>query len=244
MVAVMDSPTIRQLRTEWQTLGTAPHSRTVFLRLAACEPVIAHLQVNDLAELVDVLSLSSHQLSRNEAAAVIAAMLRSAGVDVVVPRAIIQALIPGVVALSRRIDSADGPWCDLDQFFVDAISCLWEQIVAWSGTTRPYAAGDLLSGVRTRLRTLQASERRHRSRRADTPDALDLIPGSIGRTGEELLTAELIEATGHRLTSADATLLYSTAVLGMSVAEVADHTGESVVRLRRRRRNLIAGLVA
>jgi hypothetical protein len=206
--------------------------------------VVARLQVNDLAELVDVLSLSSHQLSRNEAAAVIAAMLRSAGVDVLIPRAIIQALIPGVLALAQRFDSADGPWCDLDQFFVDAISCLWEQITTWSGTTHPYAAGDLLSGIRTRLRTLQASERRHRCRRVDSPDALDLIPASIGRTGEELLAAELIDATGHGLTPADATVLYSTAVLGMSVAEVADHTGESVVRLRRRRRNVIAGMVA
>jgi hypothetical protein len=240
----MDTPTIRRLRSEWQALGTTPHSRTACQRLAACEPVIARLQVNDLAELVDVLSLSSHQLSRNEAAAVIAAMLRSAGIDVLIPRAIIQALIPGVVALSRRIDSADGPWSDLDHFFVDAISCLWEQIITWSGTTHPYAAGDLLSGVRTRLRTLQASERRHRCRRVDSPDALDLIPASIGRTGEELLAAELIDATGHRLTPADATVLYSTAVLGMSVVEVADHTGESVVRLRRRRRNAIAGMVA
>src|ERR1035437_4986437 len=179
----MDSPTIRQLRTEWQALGTAPQSMTACQRLAACEPVIAHLQVNDLAELVDVLSLSSHQLSRNEAAAVVA-------------------------ALAQRYDSADGPWSDLDHFFVDAISCLWEQIITWSGTTHPYAAGDLLSGVRTRLRTLQASERRHRCRRVDSPDALDLIPALIGRTGEELLAAELIDATGHGLTPADATVLY------------------------------------
>jgi hypothetical protein len=241
MVATMDSPTIRQLRTQWQAIGAAPQSRTACQRLAACEPVIAHLQVDDLAELVELLSLTSHRLSRNEAAAVIAAMLRSAGVDVLIPRAIIQALIPGVVGLSRRVDSADGPWSDLDPFFVDAISCLWEQIITWSGTTRPFAAGDLLSGVRTRLRTLQASERRHRCRRVDSPDALDLIAGSIGRTGEELLTADLIEATGHGLTPTDASLLYSTAILGMSVAEVADYTGESVVRLRRRRRNVIPG---
>src|ERR1035441_8377201 len=108
----MDSPTIRQLRTEWQALGTAPQWMTACQRLAACEPVIARLQVNDLVELVDVLSLSSHQLSRNEAAAVIAAMLRSAGVDVLIPRAVIQALIPGVLALAQRFDSADGPWCE------------------------------------------------------------------------------------------------------------------------------------
>ena len=76
------------------------------------------------------------------------------------------------------------------------------------------------------------------------PDALDLIPASVGRTGEELLATELIEAFGHGLMAADASLLYSTAILGMSVAEVADQTGESVTRLRRLRRNLIDGLVA
>src|ERR1035437_7504198 len=240
----MDSPTIRRLRSEWQAIGTTPQSSTACHRLAECEPVVADLGVGNLAELVAALSLSSGRLSRNEAAEVITAMLRSADVDALAPRAIIEALIPGILALPRSLDLADGPWCDFDQFFVDAISCLWEQIITWSGTTHPYAAGDLLSGVRTRLRTLQASERRHRCRRVDSPGALDLIPASIGRTGEELLAAKLIDAAGHRLTPADATLLYSTAVLGMSVAEVADHTGESVVRLRRRRRNVIAGMVA
>ena len=243
-MTVMDSPTIKRLRTEWQAIGTTPQSIAACHRLAQCEPVVADLEVGNLTELVAALSLSSGRLSRNEAAEVITAMLRSADVDALVPRAIIEALIPGILALPRSLDLADGPWCDLDHFFVDAISCLWEQIITWSGTTHPYAAGDLLSGVRTRLRTLQASERRHRCRRVDSPDALDLIPASIGRTGEELLAAELIEATGHGLTPADATVLYSTAVLGMSVAEVADHTGESVVRLRRRRRNAIAGMVA
>src|ERR1039458_8965583 len=244
MVVDMDSPTIKRLRSEWQAIGTTPPSSTACHRLAQCEPVVADLEVGDLAELVAALSPSSARLTRNEAAEVITAMLRGADADVLIPRAIIQALIPGVVALSRRIDTTDGPWCDLDQFFVDAISCLWEQIITWSGTTHPYAAGDLLSGVRTRLRTLQALERRPRCRCVDSPDALDLIPASIGRTGEELLAAELIDATGHGLTPADATVLYSTAVLGMSVAEVADHTGESVVRLRRLRRNAIAGMVA
>src|ERR1035441_6570112 len=184
-MTVMDSPTIRRLRSEWQAIGTTPQSIAACHRLAQCEPVVADLEVGNLAELVAALSPSSARLTRNEAAAVITAMLRSADVDELIPRAIVQALIPGVLALAQRFDSADGPWSDLDHFFVDAISCLWEQIITWSGTTHPYAAGDLLSGVRTRLRTLQASERRHRCRRVDSPDALDLIPASIGRTGEE-----------------------------------------------------------
>ena len=93
----MDSPTIRQLRNEWRAIGSAGASRTAFHRLAACEPVIARLDVDDLAELVSAVSASSGALSRNEAAAVIAAMLRRATVNPLIPRTIIQALIPGIL---------------------------------------------------------------------------------------------------------------------------------------------------
>jgi hypothetical protein len=64
-------------------------------RLAQCEPVVADLEVDNLAELVTALSPSSGQLSRNESAEVITAMLRSADVDALVPRAIIEPSSPG-----------------------------------------------------------------------------------------------------------------------------------------------------
>jgi DNA-directed RNA polymerase specialized sigma24 family protein len=244
MVVDMNSPTISRLRTEWQALGTAPPSSAACHRLAEIEPLVAHLEVNNLAELAAALSLSSGRLSSREAAAVIAAMLRGADADVLIPRAIIQALIPGVLALPQRVDTADGPWCDLDAFYADAISALWELTTSWSGTHRPYAAGDLLSAVRTRLRTLQATERRHRCRQTSSPDPLDTLPASIGRTGEELLAAALVDATGHGLTIADAAVLYATRVLGMSLAEVADIAEVPTGHLRRQRRNAIDRLVA
>jgi hypothetical protein len=206
--------------------------------------VVARLEVDDLAELISALSLSSDRLSRHEAAAVITAMLRSADVDALIPRAIIQALIPGVLGLSRRIDIAGGPWSDLDAFLADAISALWELTMSWSGTNHPYAAGDLLSAVRTRMRTLQTSERRHRSHQSGTPGALDILPASIGRTGEELLAAALAEATEDGMEVADAAVLYATRVLGMSMIEVADLAGVPAGHLRRRRRNAVERLVA
>jgi DNA-directed RNA polymerase specialized sigma24 family protein len=240
----MDSPTIKRLRSEWQAIGTTPPSSAACHRLAEIEPLVAHLEVGNLAELVAALSMSSGGLSRNEAAEVITAMLRGADVDALIPRAIIQALIPGVLALPQRVDTAVGPWCDLDAFYADAISALWELTTSWSGTHRPYAAGDLLSAVRTRLRTLQSSERRHRSRQSGTPGELDTLPASIGRTGEELLAAALVEATGHGLTIADAAVLYATRVLGMSLTEVAAIAGVPAGHLRRRRRNAIGLVVA
>ena len=240
----MDSPTIKRLRSEWQAIGTTPQSIAACHRLAQCEPVVDRLEVGDLAELVAGLSLSSGGLSRNEAAEVITAMLRSADVDALVPRAIIEALIPGILALPRSLDLADGPWCDFDAFYGDAVSALWELTTRWSGTHRPYAAGDLLSGVRTRLRTLQSSERRHRSRQSGTPGELDTVSASIGRTGEELLAAALAEAPGHGLKVADAAVLYATRVLGMSLTEVAQLAGIPPGKLRYRRQIAIDRLVA
>jgi hypothetical protein len=206
--------------------------------------MIAGLNVNNLAELVTALSSSSAALSRTEAAAVITAMLKSATVDPLIPRAIIQALIPGILGLARRIDGTAGPWGDLDTFYGDAISCLFEQITAWSGTLRPYAAGDLLSGVRVRLRTLHVSEARHRSRRLDTSAALEALPGSIGPSGEELLAAAITEATGPGLPAVDAAVLYATRVLGLPLSEVVVLTGVSRRRLGRRRSHAIAAVVA
>ena len=116
--------------------------------------------------------------------------------------------------------------------------------MTWSGAHRPYAAGDLLSAVRTRMRTLQASEHRHRSRQASTPDALDTLPASIGRTGEELLAAALADATGHGLNVADAAVLYATRVLGMSLGEVADLAADTCSSSSATEANAIDRLVA
>jgi hypothetical protein len=183
-------------------------------------------------------------LSRNEAAAVIAAMLHSATVDPLIPRAIIQALIPGILNLTGRMDATAPPWNDFDAFYGDTVSCLFEQITTWAGTRRPYAAGDLLSGVRTKLRTLQISEARHGSRRLDTPAALEALPGSIGPSGEELLAACIHEAAGDGLAGSDAAVLYATRVLGLPLVEVAELTGVSVRRLGRQRSHAVAFVVA
>jgi hypothetical protein len=240
----MDTPTTRRLRREWQVLGTAPPSRTAYLRLADSEPAIARLDADDLAGLVAALSPAAGRLTRNEAATVIAAMLARAGTDELVPRAIVQALLPGVLALVKRFDISEGPWQDVDGFLSDAISCLWEQITVWTGTVRPYAAGDLLSATRTRLRTLQTTERRHRSRRGTAPEGMDVFRAGGDRSGEELLAHALAEATGDGLAAADAAVLYATSVLGLTMAELSELAGEPVSQLRRQRRSAITQLVA
>ena len=244
MVAAMDSPTIRGLRIEWLALGTTPASRlpvAAWLRASQSSPISGWRTWPSWSA---ALSPSSLRLTRNDAAGVIAAMVRGAQVDPLIPRAIVQALIPGVLTLSRRIDTANGPWSDLDSFYADAVSVLWELTSRWAGSDRPYAAGDLLAGVRTRLRTLQQSECRHGSRRNGDPAALDHLAASVGPSGEELLANVLGDAIGYGVKIADAAVIYATRVLGLSVAEVADLAGLPAGHLRRRRRYAIHRLVA
>jgi hypothetical protein len=148
----MDSPTIRHLRTEWLAIGTTPQSAAACHRLAQCEPVVDRLKVDNLAELVAALSPSSGRLSRNEAAEVITAMLRSADVDALVPRAIIEALIPGVLALPKRFDLAEGPWCDLDAFHADAAVLYATRVLGMSVTEVAQLAGLPAGHLRRRRR--------------------------------------------------------------------------------------------
>jgi hypothetical protein len=100
MVAAMDSPTIRGLRIEWLALGTARASHLAYCRLGACEPVVAALGAEDLAELVAALSPSSLRLTRTDAPGVIAAMQRSAQIDPLIPQAVVQARV--LTALTNR----------------------------------------------------------------------------------------------------------------------------------------------
>jgi hypothetical protein len=212
---------------------------------ASLEPVIADLRVGNLAELIGVLSYATGELTRIEVATVMTVMVRNWGIDPLVLRAIVQALLPGICGLPRRIDITDGLWGgDLETFFVDAISILWEQINQWSGSTRPDAPADLLAGVRTHLRTLQRSERRYRAHFADTPDALLSMVMGGGRTAEELLASAITEASGRTLTEADANLIYATRGLGVSVAEMYRAFGVSAVDLCKRHRSAVAQLVA
>jgi DNA-directed RNA polymerase specialized sigma24 family protein len=94
------------------------------------------------------------------------------------------------------------------------------------------------------MRTLHVSELRHRTRRLETSDGLDVLPGSIGASGEELLAASIHEAAGDGLAASDAAVLYATRVLGLPLVEVAEFTGVSVRRLGRQRNHAVAFVVA
>ena len=120
------------------------------------------------ATCVDALRHPKDAADRARAARVIQAMLRSQGVHPLVPRAVLQAILPGLVSVARRLSwGAGGDWNGGGAFFVDLLTTAWEVVVEWAGDDRDYAVLDLLSAIRCRLRRQRLSQRAgHETRRA------------------------------------------------------------------------------
>ncbi len=219
---------IDQMTAEWRVKSRSPESREALARLAAAEPAVASLGVADLGELVEHLRGCETEADRRRAACVIQAMLRSQAVHPLVARAVLQAIVPGLVAVARRLRwGSGGDWDGAGSFMADAVATAWEVIVEWSGHDRDYAVLDLLSAIRCRLRRQTVRQRAGRERTALGLD-LDLLPAtrSVGSTGpDELVRA--IEQMGADLDPLDAALLYANRVLGLTVTELARMTGRS-----------------
>lgn len=225
------------MNEEWAGLGRCPDARRAALALARVEPDVAALRVTDLAQLVERLRQSADPCERDRAARIVQVMLRSSAAHPLIPRAILQAMLPGLVAVARRLAwGAGGEWPDGGAFFVDALTTAWEIVTEWSGQDRSYAALDLLSAVRCRLRR-QIERHRLATARA-TPCVLDeeagTAAGAAAGTDIEVLAKALDDLRGRGIDPADAAVLYGHRVLGLSMSELSDLWGFSPRQLRQR----------
>jgi hypothetical protein len=228
---------IDQMAAEWDSVSRTPESRQAVRRLADVEPVVASLHVADLGSLVQVLR-DGRGDRRVRSAHVIQAMLRSQSVDPLLPRAILQAVVPGLVTVARRLSWGDGgDWDDGGAFFADLVATAWEVIVAWSGEDRAYAVLDLLSAVRCRLRRQMLQQRDQHQRTELGLEADDALLGLVGHDTSdlELLAAAIDDLAGHGLDEIDAAVLYGNRVLGLSISELSQLTGRTRRNLSERR---------
>ncbi len=68
-------------------------------------------------------------------------------------RFLIQALLPGLLTVAKRLRwGQGGEWDDGSEFFSETLSITWMVLFEWSGQDRPYAVLDLLSAIRCRMR--------------------------------------------------------------------------------------------
>lgn len=239
---------IDRLNAEWDATCHGAASRRGLTLLAAAEPEVAALGVPDLGWLVVVMRGAHEPAERERAAGCFRAMLRSQDVHPMVPRAALQSVVPGLVTVAHRLSwGRGGDWESGGVFFVDAITTAWEVIAEWSGQDRAYAAGDLLSAVRCRLRRQLLHQRTLRERAAPTqldPEAPLTQLWAADSSGLEELARSIDGLVGQGVDPADTATLYANQVLGIPVSEVARLTGESrrqaTVRRDRAARALIA----
>lgn len=236
----MRRPTLRpidQLTAEWAVVSATPESRRALEALAKAEPLIAELQTADLGALISTLRRADSPASRTLAARTLQAMLRSQSAHPLVSRAILQALLPGLVTVARRLSwGSGGDWSDGGAFFADVLATAWEVITAWSGDDRAYAVLDLLSAVRCRVRRQLIRDRMARSIVAGAEIEEQLTSRStLDLTGLDELARTLEGLSGHGLDPGDAAVVYANRVLGFSIAELSRMSGRSRRHLSTRR---------
>lgn len=238
---------IDQLHADWSALCHSPAARRATTRLAAAEPTVAATGASDLGELVMWLETRQGASQRVEAAAVVRAMVRSQAVDPLLPRALLQAVLPGLVGVARRLSwGAGGEWHDGGAFFGDLVTTAWEVISDWSGEDRPYAVLDLLSAVRCRLRRQIERHRQSAARTTGTieEDRAPAVGLTAGLSDLDVLARSIDELEGAELDPLDGAILYAHRVLGLSIAEVSRRSGLSRFRVEHRRSRAIATLTA
>jgi hypothetical protein len=240
---------IDRLTAEWMAIRRGPESQKALQLLAEAEALVAALGGTDLGDVVTAIGGAEGSEARDHAAAVLRAMVRSQSVHPLVGRAILQAMLPGLINVARRLGwGSGGEWEGGAAFFGDVLTTAWEVIADWAGQDRPYAAGDLLSAVRCRLRR-QLLGQRDRQRRVvggldpDAP-ALRSAVATDGGLEDDQFARSIVELSDPAVEPLDTAVLYGTCVLGLNVAELARLAGITRRQVGKRRERAARALFA
>ncbi|HEX3796198.1 MAG TPA: hypothetical protein VHV57_17025 [Acidimicrobiales bacterium] len=248
---------IEQLTCEWRTLGRSGPATGALHKLADRDPALAALVYDDGPagpparcptphDLIEHMRQATGRHQRELAASYVSIMLREAKVDPLVPRILLQALIPGLFSIAAKLRwGRGGDWEDGNAFFTELVSVTWEVLRDWSGQDRPYAVLDILSATRCRVRRQLFRSRDQQNLHVPLSSAHTQGAATASETDLELLARRLIELRQEGMRSEDVEVLYAHHVMGYSIAELAVASGRDrrVLYARRDRghRRMYAG---
>jgi DNA-directed RNA polymerase specialized sigma24 family protein len=243
---------IDQLNSEWRILGRSEGAVRSLHLLAARDPVISLLVHGTGSacdststmppscptpyDLIEHMRRASGSRGREEAAELVRIMLREADVDALIVRCLIQALLPGLLTVAKRLRwGQGGDWEDGSEFFSETLSTTWTVLFEWSGQDRPYAVLDLLSAIRCRMRRQLFRARDLRQLQVQMTSGTPEPRAIHSETDLEVLARTLIELREQGMRAEDVEVLYAHHVLGFSIAELAVVTGRDRRSLYTRR---------
>lgn len=219
------SDVLGALRAEWRRVSRGSQARAVVAHLRTVDAGVLPPGVVDLHDLVCALEPRGG-LTPERRAEIVGVLLGSAS-EPLVRRCLLQTLLPGIVAVARRLQFGAGIADDPRTFLADALAEAAELLAAWSGERRRYAAPDLLNALRCRLRRRMLGEKRRRGELVADERRLD------GRAREEgSLVRALAAAIDRGVTDVD--LVYARCVLDASTASLARSEGVSTKVMQRR----------
>jgi DNA-directed RNA polymerase specialized sigma24 family protein len=243
---------IEQLNTEWRTLGRSEGAVRALRLLADRDPALARLAqgstpadgrsegalpvCRNLWDLVEHMRQAAGTRGREEAARMIRVMLRESQLDPLIARCLIQALLPGLLTVAKRLRwGQGGEWEDGSEFFSEALSTTWTVLFEWSGQDRPYAVLDLLSAIRCRMRRQLFRARDLQQQQVQMTLGLNEPRAVHAETDLEVLARTLIDLRHDGMRAEDVEVLYAHHVMGFSIAELASVTGRDRRSLYARR---------
>ncbi len=227
----MSSPNLfRQLSAEWERIGASAPARAA---LGAWALECAELA--GFASPAEVVERCNDRAAGAEAQAILAALLgRSVG-DTWAARTFLQAVLPGLAAISRRYGSLcskaqrgrGGVWDNLSELDQHVVATAYEVMHAVAPEPQVWPANKVVYGTRYRIRGYARTELRRREAQASDAevDAQVLVSPPPRTVAEELVTALLDAVERGLLTRLDAGLVYSSRVGGRLIEELAPLVG-------------------
>lgn len=230
----MDPVPLARLEREWCALQ--PRLAVLYRSWSSEEPALARF--SSPSRLLTFLRGPGPSGPKDEA---LAALLRHAAVEPLAARLLLEALLPGLKSLARRLlfDPAER-----EDLWALLLAAAWERISTYPLERRPrkVAANILLDTLADTLAVLRL-ERRQRSELGRGPAADDAAGNEVGGHVETLLATAV---RAGRLTADEAELVLSTRFDGRTLAALAEEAGlaYNTLKLRRQRaeRRLLAFL--
>lgn len=216
---------IGQLRTDWRWRARRPDARAAFEGLRERHVELEPGDAVDLYDLVASLDRDSSRSAASKSQVLRILLLESA--DPLIRRALMQALIPGIIAVCRRYRFGAGIASVVETTSM-ALSFVEDVTREWAGQSRPYAGPDILSAVRCRLRRWLLKEKAAIQDLAG-PTEIEIPEGPERASRLEGRLVSLARTSHDRL----ARLTFECAIGGERLSELARRDHSSVPSLRR-----------
>ncbi len=230
-----------RLDAEWRQTARSEKGRAAVERWAGEEPALAGAcsaeDVLALCQRRDDAGPGGGEVKTSQAA--LGAVLRVAAHDEFAQRTVMQAILPGLLALRRRasymVASPGSGWDGEDELEQEIVTLAYERVRALAGTTQTWAAETLVDQTWRRLRVLNEGERRWRARNVGmSPEWAEDLPDSGEHSAAEELAHLVVDAVHDgTLAVGPAGLLYTYGVVGNPLvwaAEAVSYSRRSVSR--------------